>query len=146
MFALVFYLIGASFVESFVTYPTWKVVGRSEFQAYYQELSTRIVRVMVLPGAMEIPLTVALLWLRPRVIPMWPVALSLILTVIRFVSMAVSQLRVQEQLDAGGLSLDAIDTLIRGDALTQAASIARALLYLWMMSLVVREPHDVTLD
>ena len=36
MFALVFYLVGASFVESFVTYPTWRLVGTSEFPAYYQ--------------------------------------------------------------------------------------------------------------
>ena len=33
MFALVFYLVGASFVESFVTYPTWRLVGRNEFPA-----------------------------------------------------------------------------------------------------------------
>ena len=47
MFALVFYLVGASFVESFVTYPTWRLVGRNEFPAYYHELASRIVRLMV---------------------------------------------------------------------------------------------------
>ena len=68
MFALVFYLVGASFVESFVTYPTWRFVGRNQFPAYYHELASRIVRIMVLPGVLEIPLSVALLWFRPRVI------------------------------------------------------------------------------
>ena len=31
MFALVFYLVGASFVESFVTYRTWRFVGADSF-------------------------------------------------------------------------------------------------------------------
>jgi hypothetical protein len=60
-FALVFYLVGASFVESFVTYRTWRFVGAGSFPAYYAELAPRIVRVMVLPGVVEIALTVALL-------------------------------------------------------------------------------------
>ena len=30
VFALVFYLVGASFVESFASYPTWKLVGANE--------------------------------------------------------------------------------------------------------------------
>jgi hypothetical protein len=30
-FALVFYGMGASFVESFVNYPTWPLIGANEF-------------------------------------------------------------------------------------------------------------------
>lgn len=139
MFAFVFYLVGASFVQSFVSYPTWKQVGTNEFAAYYQELSTRIIRVMVLPGAIEILLTVALLWLRPRVIPRWQVVLALALNFTRFISTAVIQLQVREQLNSGGsLSVGAINGVIQGDYLTQASSIARALVYLWMMYQVVR--------
>lgn len=47
------------------------------------------------------------------------------------------QLRVREQLDHGGLSPEAINGMIQGDYLTQASSIARALLYVWMMYQVV---------
>ena len=38
-FALVFYLVGASFAESFVTYRTWRFVGADSFPAYYAELA-----------------------------------------------------------------------------------------------------------
>lgn len=137
IFALVFYLVGASFVQSFVSYPVWREVGADEFRAYYQELSSRIVRIMVLPGIMEILLTVALVWLRPRVIPRWPIVLALGFNFVRFVSTAVIQLRVREQLNDGGLSPEAINAMTQGDYLTQASSIARALLYVWMMSRVV---------
>jgi hypothetical protein len=53
VFALVFYLVGASFVESFANYRTWKLVGSNEFAGYYHELASRIVKLMVLPGVLE---------------------------------------------------------------------------------------------
>jgi hypothetical protein len=139
-FALVFYLVGASFVESFVTYRTWRFVGAGSFPAYYAELAPRIVRVMVLPGVVEIALTVALLWLRPRSIPRWTVAAVLALNIVRFVTTAIGQTRVQGVLADEGISPMAIDRLVSIDYVTQAASIARAGLYLWMMGLVLGEP------
>lgn len=140
MFGLVFYLVGASFVQSFVTYPAWKLVGAGEFQAYYRELSPRIVRVMVLPGVVEILLTFVLLKFPPGDLPRWPIVLALALNVVRFASTAINQSGVQAQLGADGLPQNAIDALIRSDYLTQAASVARALLYVWMMSRVIHEP------
>src|SRR5262245_12639482 len=137
VFILVFYLVGASFVQSFVSYPTWRVVGVNEFNAYYQELSSRIIRIMVLPGVLEILLTVALFWFRPSAIPRWSVELALAFGLVRFVSTAVIQTRIREQLINGGLSPDAITAMIHGDYLTQASSIARALLFVWMMSRVI---------
>ena len=139
MFALVFYLVGASFVESFVTYPTWRLVGRNEFPDYYHELASRIVRTVVRPGVLEIAFTVTLLWLRPRVIPRWALVTVLLLNIVRFVSTAIGQTRVQEELRAETFSQETINGLVRLDYLTQAVSSARALLYLWMTSLVVGE-------
>jgi hypothetical protein len=139
LFALVFYLVGASFVESFVTYPTWRLVGSQEFRAYYHELASRIVRIMVLPGVLEIPLCVCLVWLRPRAIPRWPVAIAIILNLVRFASTAIGQTQLQATLETEALSLDAIDRLRRIDYVAQAASIGRAVLFVWMMSLVVGE-------
>ena len=142
MFGLVFYLVGASFVQSFVTYPTWKTVGPGAFQAYYRELSSRIVRTMVIPGLVEILLTVALLRFRPRAIPAWPIVLALLLNIVRFASTAINQGAVQAQLGDSGLPGSTIDALIRGDYVTQAASISRMLLYLWMMSRIINEPAE----
>ena len=141
MFGLVFYLVGASFVQSFVTYPAWKTIGAAEFQAYYRGLSSRIVRVMVIPGVVEILLTIVLLRFRPAAVPKWPVVAALVLNLVRFVSTAINQGHVQAQLAGNGLPPSAIDALIRSDYLTQAASLARASLYIWMMSQVVREPE-----
>ena len=140
MFALVFYLVGASFVESFVTYRRWRFVGADTFPAYYAALAPRIIRVMVLPGVVEIVLTVALLWLRPRSIPRWTVAAALALNIVRFVTTAIGQTRLQGVLADDGISLMAIDRLVRIDYVTQAASIARAGLYVWMMVLMLGEP------
>ena len=139
IFILVFYLVGASFVQSFVSYPAWRVVGVNEFNAYYQELSSRIIRIMVLPGVLEILLTAALFWFRPRGIPTWFVELALVFGLLRFVSTAVIQTRIREQLNSGVLSPDAITAMIYGDYFTQASSIARALLFVWMMARVMNQ-------
>ena len=64
-FALVFYGMGASFVESFVNYPTWRLIGANEFPAYHQALGPLIVGYMVIPMLIATLLTVLLLWFRP---------------------------------------------------------------------------------
>jgi hypothetical protein len=38
-FSVVFYGMGASFVESFVNYPTWKLIGPNEFLAFHHALA-----------------------------------------------------------------------------------------------------------
>jgi hypothetical protein len=43
IFALLFYVAGASFVESFMNYPTWKLIGANEFQIYHSALSPLII-------------------------------------------------------------------------------------------------------
>ena len=48
-FALVFYGVGASFVESFVNYPTWRLIGANEFRAYHQTLGPLVIGYMVIP-------------------------------------------------------------------------------------------------
>ncbi|MDT4965374.1 MAG: hypothetical protein QOJ64_111, partial [Acidobacteriota bacterium] len=48
-FALVFYGTGASFLESFVNYPTWRLIGVNEFRAYHQAISPLVIGYMVIP-------------------------------------------------------------------------------------------------
>lgn len=40
-FALVFYVTGATFVQAFVNYPMWKLIGADEFKNYYKAKSLR---------------------------------------------------------------------------------------------------------
>ena len=64
-FALMFYGLGASFVESFVNYPTWPLIGAAEFKAYHQALSPLVIGYMVVPMLVGTSLTLLLAWLRP---------------------------------------------------------------------------------
>ena len=138
VFALVFYVTGASFVQSFVNYPTWKLIGEGEFQIYHNQMSPLIVKFMVLPWLLEIALTVLMFWLRPRIVPVGAVALALIFNLVAVASTVIIQIPIQIELGENGLSLHAIDKLLETDPIRWASGILRAFLYVWMMSRVVR--------
>ena len=137
VFALVFYVVGAAFVESFVNYPTWKLIGANEFKNYHQGLSALIIKTMVLPWLVEILLNILLLWLRPRIVPRGAVAAALIFNAIILISTVTIQIPIQARLSADGFSADLIDKLLATDPVRWTFGIFKALLYLWMMSLVV---------
>lgn len=138
VFALVFYVTGAAFVESFVNYPTWKLIGAAEFKTYHNTLSPLIIKFMVVPWLVETLLTIVLFWLRPRAIPVWMVTLCLILNLIVWASSALIQIPIQFELGEKGLSLPAIDRLLATDPIRWMSGSLRALLYLWMIPRIVK--------
>ena len=138
-FALVFYGLGASFVESFVNYPTWRLIGANEFRTYHQALGPLVIGYMVIPLLISTILTILLLWFRPAPIPRWAICLAVVLQLITWVSTAAIQLPIQAQLSRDGLSLPLIDRLIFTNWwLRKVPQIINALLFLWMMSLLLR--------
>jgi hypothetical protein len=138
-FALMFYGMGASFVESFVNYPTWRLIGANEFRAYHRALGPRIIGYMVIPMLITTLLTVLLLWFRPAPIPQWAIWLAIVLQLIVWVSTAVIQFPIQVQLSRDGLSLPLIERLIFTNWwLRKVPQIINAFLFLWMMSLLLR--------
>ena len=138
-FALVFYGMGASFVESFVNYPTWRLIGANEFRAYHQTLSPLVIGYMVIPMLITTILTILLLWFRPTPIPRWAIGLAVVLQLIIWVSTVAIQLPIQVQLSRGGLSLPLIERLIFTNWwLRKVPQIINALLFLWLMSLLLR--------
>jgi len=138
-FALVFYGMGASFVESFVNYPTWRLIGANEFRAYHQALGPRIIGYMVIPMLITTLLTVLLLWFRPAPIPQWAIWLAVVLQLIPWVSTVAIQFPIQVQLSRDGLSLPLIDRLIFTNWwLRKVPQIINAFLFLWLMSLLLR--------
>ena len=138
-FALVFYGMGASFVESFVNYPTWRLIGANEFRAYHQSLGPLIIGYMVIPMLITTLLTVLLLWFRPTPLPQWAIWLALVLQLIIWVSTVAIQLPIQMQLSRDGLSLPLIDRLIFTNWwLRKVPQIINAVLFLWLMSLLLR--------
>jgi hypothetical protein len=138
-FALVFYGVGASFVESFVNYPTWRLIGANEFRAYHQALSPLIIGYMVIPMLITTLLTILLLWFRPAAVPRWAIGLAVVLQLIIWISTATIQLPIQMKLSRDGLSLPLIDRLIFTNWwLRKVPQIFNALLFLWLMSLLLR--------
>lgn len=133
IFALVFYVAGASFIESFVNYPTWKLIGANEFRAYHNALSPRIISLMVLPWFVEIVVTFALMRFRPRPIPLKAVVLAQVFNIISLVSSIFIQIPIQMQLGETGLSIQAIDKLIATDPIRWVSLIFKTTIYLWMM-------------
>ena len=138
-FALVFYGMGASFVESFVNYPTWRLIGANEFRAYHQALSPLVIGYMVIPMLITTILTILLLWFRPAPIPRWAIGLAVVLQLIIWVSTVAIQLPIQMQLSRDGLSLPLIERLIFTNFwLRKVPQIINAFLFLWLMSLLMR--------
>lgn len=138
-FALVFYGMGASFVESFVNYPTWRLIGANEFRAYHQALSPLVIGYMVIPMLITTILTMILVWFRPAPVPRWAIWLSLVLQLMIWVSTAAIQLPIQVQLSREGLSLSLIERLISTNWwLRKVPQIINGLLFLWMMTLLLR--------
>jgi hypothetical protein len=138
-FALTFYGMGASFVESFVNYPTWRLIGPGEFVAYHQALSPLIIRYMVVPLVVATILTLLLAWFRPQPIPRWAIWVSLVLQLISWVSTAAIQIPIQMQLGSSGLSIPLIDQLIVTNFwFRKIPQVLNIFLFLWMMSLMLR--------
>ncbi len=139
-FVFVFYGMGAAFVESFVNYPTWRLIGAAEFQAYHQALSPLIIGYMVIPVFLTIPLTALLLWKRPFQIPKWAIWSALAMQLVAAVSSVFVQIPIQVQLSSEGLSLELIDRLtITNFWMRRVPMLINSILFFWMMTLLLRK-------
>ena len=144
-FALMFYGLGASFVESFVNYPTWPLIEAAEFKAYHQALSPLVIGYMVVPMLVGTSLTLLLAWLRPAPIPAWAIWLSVGLQLVVWVSTAAIQLPIQFQLSSDGLSLPLIQKLISTNFwFRKIPQVINIVLFVWMMGLLVRSSRTET--
>jgi hypothetical protein len=139
-FCLIFYGMGASFVESFVNYPTWRLIGANEFRAYHNALGPLVIGYMVIPMLVGTVLSIVLLWVRPIQIPQWAILTTVVLQLIVWVSTATVQLPIQFQLGAEGLSIPAIERLIFTNLwFRKVPQVITSALFIWMMYRVLRE-------
>ena len=138
-FCLIFYGMGASFVESFVNYPTWPLIGANEFRTYHNALGPLVIRYMVIPMLVGTVLSIVLLWVRPIQIPLWAILAAVILQLVIWVSTATVQLPIQFQLGAEGLSIPAIERLIFTNLwFRKVPQVITSALFIWMMYMVLR--------
>ena len=140
-FALVFYGNGAAFVESFVNYPSWVLIGADEFTAYHRFISPRVIAFLVAPALLGTAATAMLLWRRPAAVPPWSVWLALALQAIIWISTATIQVPIQLELTENGLSLPLVERLIETNFWLRRVPYAGcAALFLWMGVRAMHEP------
>lgn len=111
-FALVCFGNGAGCLESFVNYPSWSLIGASEFKAYHAFIGPRVVAFLVAPALLGTLFTALLLRARPAAIPLWSVWLAVGLQAVIWLSTATIQLPIQFQLAAHGYSAPLVERLI----------------------------------
>lgn len=134
-FALVLYGNGAAFVESFVNYSSWHLIGSDEFVAYHRFIGPRVLILLVAPALLGTVFTVLMLWARPAVVPLWAVWAAITAQAIVWFSTATIQVPIQVQLSAHGRSLELIERLIRTNFwLRRIPYAVCAGLFLWMAS------------
>jgi len=138
-FTLVFYGTGAAFIEGFVNYSSWHLIGTAEFTAFHRFISPLVLTFLVAPLLLGTVFTILLLWFRPAAIPIWAVWVAIALQAIVWASTVAIQLPIQIQLSADGLSVALIERLIETNFwLRRVPYAACAGLYLWMASRVMR--------
>ncbi len=137
-FALIFYVTGAAFVESFVNYPSWRLIGPHEFVAYHHFITPRIVGYMVVPSLLTSVFTVLMLWWRPVEVPRWSVWLAIGLQTTIWVSSGVIQIPMQVEFSSTGFSEPRLSSLIFSNFwLRRIPGVLCAMLFVWMMRRVV---------
>ncbi len=142
-FALVFYGTGAGFIESFVNYPSWHLIGAAEFTDYHRFISPRVVAYLVAPLLLGTAFTIALLWIRPPEIPLAAVWLAIGLQAVVWMSTVTIQLPIQFALSADGLAVSLIDRLIETNLWFRRIPYGVcAGVFLWMASRLVRQEGE----
>jgi hypothetical protein len=137
-FALVFYGTGAAFIESFVNYASWHLIGADEFIAYHRFISPRVLALLVAPLLLGTVFTILLLWSRPAAIPVWAVGTAIAAQAVVWVSTVTIQVPIQIQLSDQGLSVDLVERLITSNFWLRRIPYAIcAGLFLWMAAQVI---------
>lgn len=142
-FGFVFYGNGAAFIESFVNYPSWPLVGASEFVTFHRFIGPRVITFLVAPALLGTVLTATLLRFRPHAVPAWSVWVAILLQLIMWISTATIQIPIQMELGNHGFSTPLVERLVETNFwLRRVPYGACAALFLWMATRCVdRREH-----
>lgn len=137
-FALVLYGTGAAVIESFVNYPSWRLIGADEFIAYHRFISPRVLTFLVAPLLLGTVFAILMLWSRPAAIPAWAVWTAIAAQAVTWASTVTIQVPIQLQLSDRGLSVELIERLIETNFWLRRIPYAIcAGLFLWMAAQVI---------
>ena len=136
--ALVFYGTGAAFIEGFVNYASWHLIGTDEFIAYHRFISPLVLTFLVAPLLLGTAFTILMLWSRPAAIPAWAVWTAIAAQAVVWTSTVTIQVPIQLQLSNHGLSVELIERLIETNFwLRRIPYAVCAGLFLWMAARVM---------
>lgn len=139
-FALMCYGAGAGFIESFVNYPSWQLIGPTEFRTYHQFISPRVIAYLVAPLALGTVCTLLLLWSRPRAVSLGMVCAALALQAATWASTATIQIPIQVALSSSGQDIALLERLITTNFwYRRVPMFVNSALFIWMALRVVRE-------
>ena len=136
---LTFYGLGAGYLESFVNYPLWHIIGATDrWVAYHEALGPRVVIVLAIPAlALSLIANLLLFVRRPPAVPAWTVAATLSLLLLSTASTLVIQIPIQMALDVA-YDRAALDRLISSSLwLRDVPGGIRAVVAAYMLRLVV---------
>ncbi len=137
-FALVFYGTGAAFIEGFVNYSSWHLIGADEFIAYHLFITPRVLTFLVAPLLLGTAFTILMLWSRPASIPAWAVWAAISAQAVVWVSTVTIQVPIQFQLSDHGISVELVERLIETNFWLRRIPYAIcAGLFLWMAAQVM---------
>jgi hypothetical protein len=141
-FALVFYGNGAAYIESFVNYPSWHLVGSDAFLDYHRFIGPRVIAFLVVPALLGTVLTIILLWFRPAAVPLWSVWVAILLQLVVWASTATIQVPIQLQLAVHGASPALLERLMETNWwFRRVPYTVCAALFLWMATQAIA-PHE----
>jgi hypothetical protein len=144
---LTFYGLGAGYLESFVNYPLWHIVGTTDrWVDYHQALGARVIVVLAIPAvALSIVANALLLVRRPPAVPAWTVAATLSLLLLVAVSTFAVQIPIQMALDVA-YDRAAVDRLMWSSLwLRDVPGAIRAAIATYMLTLVMHGSTRVQL-
>jgi hypothetical protein len=113
-FALVFYILGASLMDGFAVYHTWRFVGEAEFVKMHIESGSRIIPFLVLPALVMTFFLVLQFWHRPKAVSRRLIWIAVPCVVITWLSSAFIQIPMQMELDKGK-NVELLNALILSD-------------------------------
>jgi hypothetical protein len=113
-FTLIFYTVGASIMDGFAIYHTWRFVGEAEFVKMHIESGSRIIPFMVLPAFVMTVFLVLQFWHRPKAVSRQLLWIALACAIIPWLSSAFIQIPMQFELDKGK-NVELLEALILTD-------------------------------
>ena len=136
--ALALLQTGAHISQSYVNYPTWHFIEAASFKPYHWAITIRSIIFLLAPRVVEIVLGLVVLRFCPSVIDRRVILAGVGLAVGAFLATAFLSQPVHAQLDIQSNTPELLASLMATDWIRIPLEIARAVLYVWALSRIIK--------